>query len=103
MSQAGDGQHLLEKLGFSVNAHAERLSVYNILGLFQGYARKNDKRPAYVSFSVNDDVVKNMKGDPKLTDLYLMVRIPRDIIDSMTGEVQTAPKPEGESFPEASE
>lgn len=45
--------------------------------------RKNDKRPASVLCYINDEWAKNIRGSDKLNDLYLMVRIPREIVEEM--------------------
>lgn len=96
MTQVGNGEQLIAALKHAAAEADDRLSVYNLYSLMVGFARRNEKRPAYISFAINDDAVKNIKGDEKLRDLYLVVRIPRDVVDAMTGEPQTAPAEEKE-------
>ena len=46
-------------------------------------ARQNPKRPAYMSFFVPDDWSLNAGGNEKLSDTYLILRIPRERIDEL--------------------
>lgn len=41
-------------------------------------ARKNDKRPAYMKFLVEDRWVMNLGNDNHFTDLYMVVRVPKE-------------------------
>jgi len=46
-------------------------------------ARQNPKRPAYMSFFVPDDWSLNISGNEKLADTYLVLRIPRELLDKL--------------------
>lgn len=63
--------------------HSGRLSLFSIEGLLMDAARQNEKRPAYIKIATTDSVVKNLYGDPRFLDSYLMVRIPRDVVDEL--------------------
>ena len=50
-----------------------------------GTSRKNDKQPfGTIVAAVPDDWVKNLKGNDKLQDVYLLVRVPRESYDELT-------------------
>ena len=51
-----------------------------------GAARQNEKRPAYLQWSVDDSAVVNVTGDPDCQDWYFMLRIPRDLVNELTGK-----------------
>jgi hypothetical protein len=46
-------------------------------------ARQNAKRPAYVTLSVPDEIVKNLRGSRsnEERDLVLLVRVPKEILE----------------------
>lgn len=74
----------------AVTKHLKKLQLYHANHLITDMARKNDKRPAYIQMGVLDDVVKNIGGDPKLLDEYILVRIPADVRDSEIAEALEA-------------
>jgi hypothetical protein len=43
-------------------------------------ARGSGDKPGYLKLAAPDAVVKNLKGDPARRDAFLLVHIPRDII-----------------------
>lgn len=43
-------------------------------------SRKNDKRPAILEIYTSDAWVQNLRGDSSLKDIYLLTRIPREIV-----------------------
>lgn len=43
--------------------------------------RSNDKRPAKVEFYCPDDWVKNLTGNGKLKDVFVVVRVDRGFVD----------------------
>lgn len=49
-------------------------------------ARQNLKRPAYLSFFVPDEWSRNISGNPKLTDTYLVLKIPRELLDELDSD-----------------
>ena len=51
-----------------------------------GAARQNEKRPAYLQWSVDDSAVVNVTGDPERQDWFFMLRIPRDLVNELTGK-----------------
>jgi len=44
-------------------------------------ARGSADRPGALKLAVSDAVVKNLRGDPAKRDAFLLVRIPRDLIE----------------------
>lgn len=56
-----------------------------------GLARKNEKRPGYVQTFVPDGWVRNIKGDARLLDTYLSIRIPKEVMQEW-GAMRNAPK-----------
>jgi len=67
----------------------------NLIDLYEAgildMARKNDKRPAYLKMYVNDNVVKNIKGVDSKRDLYVILRIPRPVVDLITSPIIQKP------------
>lgn len=43
-------------------------------------ARQNDKRGAKMAFIVPDDWVKNVRGLKEFQDVFVMVRVPREVL-----------------------
>jgi hypothetical protein len=44
-------------------------------------ARQNAKRPAYITLSVPDEVVKSLKGRREEHDLLLLIRVPKEVLE----------------------
>jgi len=57
---------------------------------FSSAARQNDKRPAKLELFVPDEWVVNMTKNPKLSDAYLVVRLPREVLDRAKSPVVLA-------------
>lgn len=51
-------------------------------------ARQNPKRPAYVQLSVPDEWVKNVKGDERFCDTYIIMRAPAELFQRWTRELR---------------
>ena len=73
-------QSPLKNLAFALEKYPERVEVVPIQDLVTDSARKNDKRPAFVKLSVPDEVVKQLRGRPEDTDLVLLVRVPKEVL-----------------------
>ena len=73
-------QNTLKNLAFALEKYPERVEAVPIQELVTESARKNDKRPAFVKLSVPDDVVKQLRGRPEDTDLVLLVRVPKEVL-----------------------
>lgn len=43
--------------------------------------RKNDYRPALLTFVIPDEAAMNLNGMPELRDVYMLVRIPREFYE----------------------
>jgi len=56
-------------------------------------ARQNDKRPAYIQYSVPDEWVKNLVGTPEFADAYILIKIPREHFPS-SGKEQPVIEPQ---------
>jgi hypothetical protein len=70
----------LKNLAFALEKYPERVEIVPIQELVTESARKNDKRPAFVKLSVPDEVVKQLRGRPEDTDLVLLVRVPKEVL-----------------------
>lgn len=46
-------------------------------------ARKNDRRPAYLTAFVPDEWTLNIFGSPNLRDMFIAVRIPIEFVDEL--------------------
>jgi hypothetical protein len=68
-------------LSFALAKYPERVEVVPIEQLVTDSARQNPKRPAYVTLSVPDEVVKSLKGRRDDQDLVLLVRVPREVLE----------------------
>lgn len=55
--------------------------ILSLNNLVVDTARKNDKRNASMKFLCPDQWVLNIAGDAKLMDVYLMLRVPREMLD----------------------
>lgn len=66
------------RLGFRKFPEEIELMLFNGWTSELGTARQNDKRPAYMKVSVPDEWVKNFRGDDKLQDLYIAIRVPAE-------------------------
>jgi hypothetical protein len=66
----------------AVENHPNTVNALHLQSVLMGSARKNDKRPAKLEIAVPDSVVKNINGKPNLQDVYLLVRVPRDVADA---------------------
>ena len=73
-------QSPLKNLAFAREKYPERVEAVPIQELVTESARKNDKRPAFVKLSVPDEVVKQLRGRPEDTDLVLLVRVPKEVL-----------------------
>jgi len=73
-------QSPLKNLAFALEKYPERVEAVPIQELVTESARKNDKRPAFVKLSVPDDIVKQLRGRPEDTDLVLLVRVPKEVL-----------------------
>jgi len=51
-------------------------------------ARQNDKRDARLELQVPDDWVKNLKGDSKMQDVFVFMKIPREFHERYISPVE---------------
>lgn len=70
-----------EALAYALETYPERLEVAPIEQLLLEAARQNPKRPAYLKIAVPDDVVKSLRGSRDQSDLLLLVRVPREVLE----------------------
>lgn len=82
---------LLETITGAVAGHADRLEGVLVNAVVIDSARQNDKRPAFLKVSVFDDWVRNMRGGAALADAYIMLRIPRDVLEDVTSRPEAEP------------
>jgi hypothetical protein len=70
----------LKSLTYALEKYPERVELVPLERLVTDSARRNDKRPAYVTLAVPDEVVKSLKGNRDDRDLVLLVRVPKEIL-----------------------
>lgn len=66
---------------FALARYPERLEVSNLEDMLLGSARRSATQPARVELGLSDEAVKNLRGEPERRDLYLVVRIPREVVE----------------------
>jgi len=74
-------QNHLKSLAYALEKYPERVELVPIRELVADSARQNAKRPAYVTLNVPDEIVKGLRGRPEDTDLVLLVRVPKQILE----------------------
>ena len=74
-------QNPRKALSYALEKYPERVEMVPIEQLVTDSARQNPKRPAYVTLSVPDEVVKGLKGGREDRDLVLLVRVPKEVLE----------------------
>jgi hypothetical protein len=74
-------QNPRKSLTYALEKYPERVELVPIRELVSDSARQNPKRPAYVTLNVPDEIVKGLRGRPDDTDLVLLVRVPKEILE----------------------
>jgi hypothetical protein len=74
-------QDPLKALSYALEKYPQRVEMVPIADLVTDSARQNAKRPAYVTLSVPDEVVKSLKGRREERDLLLLVRVPKEVLE----------------------
>jgi hypothetical protein len=74
-------QNPKKSLIYALEKYPERVEMVPLEQLVTDSARQNAKRPAYVTLSVPDEVVKSLKGRREERDLLLLVRVPKEILE----------------------
>ena len=74
-------QNPRKALSYALEKYPERVEMVPIEQLVTDSARQNPKRPAYVTLSVPDEVVKGLKGGRDDRDLVLLVRVPKEVLE----------------------
>ena len=70
-----------KQLAFALEKYPDRVEVAPLASLVIDAARQNPKRPAYVKLAVPDELVKGLRGAREAADLFLLVRVPRQILE----------------------
>lgn len=79
-------------LQYALDKCNERVAVAPFVGHLREMARQNDKRSAYVQIWVEDEVVKELKGDPKkASHYYYLIRVEKSVEDTMDSGLILAP------------
>ena len=73
-------QNPLKSLAYALEKYPERVEMVPLHELVTESARQNDKRPAFVKLSVPDEIVKQLRGRSDDTDLVLLVRVPKEVL-----------------------
>ena len=68
-----------EILAFALAKYPQRVEVMPIAELATDLARRNERRPAYVTLAVPDEAVKQLKGPAESRDHWLLVHVPREV------------------------
>ena len=68
-----------EVLAFALARYPQRVEVVSIAELATDLARRNERRPAYVTLAVPDEAVKQLKGPAESRDHWFLVHVPREI------------------------
>jgi hypothetical protein len=74
-------QNPRKALSYALEKYPERVEMVPIEELVTDSARQNARRPAYVTLSVPDDVVKGLRGRSESRDLVLLVVVPREVLE----------------------
>lgn len=75
-------QNPRKALSFALEKYPERVEMIPLQEVVTDSARKNAKRPAYVTLAVPDDLVKGLKGSrDEQRDLVLLVVVPKEILE----------------------
>ncbi len=74
-------QNPRKALSYALEKYPERVEMVSIEEIVTDSARQNPKRPAYVTLAVPDEVVKSLKGTRQNSDLLLLVRVPKEILE----------------------
>jgi hypothetical protein len=74
-------QNPLKSLSYALEKYPQRVEAVPVEELVTDSARQNAKRPAYITLSVPDEVVKSLKGRREERDLLLLVRVPKEILE----------------------
>ncbi|HEX5760851.1 MAG TPA: hypothetical protein VF121_16800 [Thermoanaerobaculia bacterium] len=76
-----------QALGFALEKYPERVEVVPVEQLVTDSARRNDKRPAYLTLAVPDEVVKAVRGRQGEHDLVFLVRVPKEVVERMGSRI----------------
>lgn len=76
-----------QALAFALEKYPERTEIVPLERLVTDSARRNEKRPAYVTLSVPDEVVKAVRGRQGEHDLVLLVRVPKEVVERMGSRI----------------
>ncbi|HSR91808.1 MAG TPA: hypothetical protein VLK88_10925 [Gemmatimonadales bacterium] len=74
-------QDPLKALSYALEKYPQRVEMVYVEELVTDSARQNAKRPAYITLSVPDEVVKSLKGRREERDLLLLVRVPKEVLE----------------------
>ncbi len=74
-------QDPLKALSYALEKYPQRVEVVPVEDLVTESARQNAKRPAYITLSVPDEVVKSLKGRRDERDLLLLIRVPKEVLE----------------------
>jgi len=100
---SGDPFHLavVQFLNWSLEERPEDLEIVPFLA--KDTVRKNDKRGAMTKIVIPDDWAKNIKGDPRLYDIYLALRVPQELFSEWNARKQASDTQRSLMEPEGSE
>lgn len=71
----------LRLLAYALKNHENQIESMSQGQCIGSMARQNDKRPANMLLYVPDEWIKNLKGNDVFQDVYLFMRIPREVYD----------------------
>lgn len=75
---------LLELLEHALTDAPERISAVRVdgTGVLRASSRHNSRRPGSMKVAVPDSWVRNVRGRRGLRDAYLLVKIPREVVEA---------------------
>jgi hypothetical protein len=76
-----------ELLAFALEKYRDRIEIVPLAGLVTDSARRNDRRAAYVTLAVPDEVVKQLRGPAAERDHLFLVQIPREVGERATSRI----------------
>lgn len=81
------GEEAQELLIAALRRFADKLTYQDLLQLVVHTRRKNDHHPAQFVVACPDYVVRNMTGKPEQRSTYLIIEIPRDVVDRLESKL----------------
>ena len=76
-------------ISFATRERVADVEALPLLNCLRDGARKNDKRPAYLSFHVPDEWALNIAGDEHLRDVYVCFKVTREAYQDWMAKIES--------------